>query len=106
LAAAILLLTVGEVDVLASIASFTTMTVFVAVNFALIRLRRIEPHANRTFRVPFVIGYVPLPAVIGIAVCVIFLFQFKSVVYLTGLSALAASALIYLLFNRFKKVQP
>jgi len=106
LAAAMLLLTVGKVEVLASIASFTTMTVFVAINFALIRLRRIEPHANRPFRVPFAIGYVPLPSAIGIAVCVIFLFQFKSFVYLTGLSVLAASALLYLLFNHFKKAQP
>jgi amino acid transporter len=106
LTAAMLLLTVGKVEVLASIASFTTMTVFVAINFALIRLRRIEPHVNRPFRVPFAIGYVPLPALIGIAVCVIFLFQFKSFVYLTGLSALAASALIYMLFSHFKKVQP
>lgn len=101
LAAATLLLTIGEVEVLASISSFATMTAFVAVNFAVIQLRRKEPQLERPFRVPFTIGSVPLPPLMGIAVCVVFLFQFDRPVYLIGLLALGLSAAVYFTFSRF-----
>lgn len=103
LLATVLLLPFGKVETLASIASFTTMIVFVAINLALVRLRRKEPHKNRPFRIPFAIGHVPILPVLGIGVCVVFLFQFDQLVCLTGLLAFACSAGIYFLSRYFIK---
>ncbi len=99
----ILLLLFGKVKTLASIASFATMIVFIAVNASLIRLRRTEPQKNRPFRIPFAIGVVPILPVFGVAVCFLFLFQFKQLVYLTGLLAFVCSWGIYFLLKRFTR---
>ncbi len=100
---AILLLLFGKVQTLASIASFVTMIVFIAVNAAVIRLRMTEPCKNRPFRSPFAIGNVPILPAIGIVVCFLFLFQFEQLVYLTGLLAFVCSGGIYFLYRCFKK---
>lgn len=100
---AILLLLFGKVQTLASIASFVTMIVFIAVNAAVIRLRMTEPCKNRPFRSPFAIGNVPILPAIGIVVCFLFLFQFEQLVYLTGLLAFVCSGGIYFLYRWFKK---
>ncbi len=73
---AIFLLPFGKVETLASIASFTTMIAFIAVNAAIIRLRQTDPQKKRPFRIPFAIGTIPILPVLGIFVCIVFLFQF------------------------------
>ncbi len=102
LLSAILLLPFGKVETLASIASFTTMIVFISVNAALTRLRFTEPRKNRPFRVPFTLGTIPILPFLGIVVCITFLFQFSQKVYLTGLSTFACSAMIYFLYKHLK----
>ncbi len=97
------LLLFGRVETLASIASFSIMMVFIAVNISVIRLRFTEAWRVRPFRVPVSIGNVPLFPALGIALCFAFLFHFERLVYLTGLLAFACSAGIYFLFKRFKR---
>ncbi|MBY0414246.1 MAG: APC family permease [Bdellovibrionales bacterium] len=92
---AVFLLPFGKVETLASIASFSTMIVFIAVNIALIHLRQTDSKINRPFRVPCSIGSIPVLPVLGIIVCITFLFQFNTVVYLTGLFSICSSAGIY-----------
>lgn len=99
MAAAILLLGFEKIETLASISSFATMTAFVAVNVALIHLRKTKPQTSRPFRVPLAIGTTPVLPVLGIVVCVVFLFQFDQPVYLTGLFAFVCSAGVYFLFQ-------
>jgi amino acid transporter len=101
--AAVLLLPFGRVETLASIASFATMIVFIAVNVALISLRRTEPQKSRPFRVPMAIGKIPILPLFGIAICFAFLFQFDRPIYATGILAFACSAGIYFLFRHFKE---
>ncbi len=101
LALTVLLLQFGKVETLAGIASFATMLVFIAVNAALIRLRRTEPHKIRPFRLPFSLGRVPILPVLGIIMCSIFLFQFDQLVYSTGSFAVACSAGIYFIYRYF-----
>ena len=99
--ATIFLLPFGKVETLASIASFATMIVFIAINVALIRLRQTQSRTRRPFRLPLSIGNYPVLPILGIGVCLIFLFQFNKLVYLTGLLAFACSAGIYFLFRHF-----
>lgn len=99
---AVVLLPFGKVETVASIASFATMIVFIAINVALVHLRRKKPKKNRPFRIPFAINGVPILPILGIIVCFVFLFQFDQLVYLTGLLAFAGSAGIYFLFKYYK----
>ncbi len=100
------LLPIGKVETLASVASFTTMIVFIAVNSAIIALRISEPNKKRPFRVPVSIGSIPIFPVIGILTCLVFIFQFDSKIYLIGSIAFACSAGIHFLYATFKKRSP
>lgn len=97
------LLRLGKVEILASIASFTTMIAFIAVNSALISLRLTEPAKDRPFRVPISLGKVPILPLLGILTCLLFLIQFEKQVYLVGTLAFVCSAGIYFLYVAFKR---
>lgn len=103
LALSLMLLSLGRVEILASVASFTTMIVFIAVNIAVIRLRVIEPKQKRPFRLPLTIKSIPILPLLAIAVCFTFLFQFERLIYATGLAAFAASAAIYFLYRSTRR---
>lgn len=96
----VLLLQFDSIEVLASIASFATMVVFIAVNAALIRLRLLEPNKRRAFRIPLMYRGIPVLPLMAIGVCITFLFQFDRLVYWTALLAFFSSAGIYFA-NRF-----
>lgn len=100
--AAVALLPFGKVETVASIASFATMIVFVAINAAVVRLRFKHPQQNRPFRIPFAISGVPILPILGIVVCFVFLIQFDQLVYITGLLAFLCSAGIYFLFKYYR----
>lgn len=97
----ILLLPLGKVKTLASIASFSTMIAFISINVALIRLRQIEPKKERPFRIPFTIGTLPILPLLAIGTCIVFIFQFDRQIYIITLLAFACSAGIYLISQRF-----
>lgn len=99
--AAVLLLPFGKVETLASIASFSTMVVFISVNIALIWLRFKQPQAKRPFKSPFAVAKLPILPVLAIATCLIFLFQFDQLIYLTGLLAFVGAAGIYYLSRHY-----
>jgi APA family basic amino acid/polyamine antiporter len=90
-----LLLPLGKIKTLASIAAFFIMIAFVSVNIALIRLRYTHPNAQRPFRVPMNIGKIPLPTLIAILTCTIFLFQFEHKVYVIGFLVFLVALTIY-----------
>lgn len=101
LAITTLLLPLGKIETLAGIASFVTMIAFISVNAALLSLRRTQSKKERPFRVPLSLGKVPILPTLGIAVCILFLFQFHRQVYFIGLFAFACSAGIYFCCRRF-----
>lgn len=65
-AIAMAMLPLGEVEVVASVSSFAALLAFVAVNVALIALRRRDPDRERPFRVPLAIRGVPVLPVLGV----------------------------------------
>ncbi len=102
-ALSIILLPLGKVEILASVASFATMIAFIAVNFALITLRLRQPKAIRPFRIPFSYKLIPIFPVLGIACSLVLLFQFDRQIYIIGLSAFLGSAGLYFLYSKFKR---
>ena len=65
-AIAMAMLPLGKVEIVASISSFAALLAFVAVNVALIALRRRDPDRERPFRVPFTIRGVPVLPMLGV----------------------------------------
>jgi basic amino acid/polyamine antiporter, APA family len=94
-----LILPLGQVEVLAGVASFSTMIAFLAVNATLITLRKTQPRTKRPFKVPLSIAGVPVLPLLAIACCLVFLFQFDRIVHLIGLGAFAGSTCLYFLFR-------
>lgn len=97
-----MLLPLGKVETIASVAAFTTMIAFIAVNIALITLRFNQPKIKRPFKIPFAFKNIPLLPALGITTCLIFLFQFQQKVYIVGLSAFLGSAILYFVYSILK----
>ena len=97
------LLPLKKVEILASVASFTTMIAFIAVNAALIRLRLSQPEKERPFRVPVSFRSIPVFPVLGMLSCIIFIFQFDRKIYAVGFAAFVCSAGIYFLYAGFRR---
>ena len=95
-----LLLPIGKIETVASVSAFVTMIAFIAVNIAILALRITSPNLNRPFRVPLSIYKIPMIPILGIIVCLIFLLQFKSEVYLISLAAMICSFGAYFLYGR------
>lgn len=100
---AVVLLPIGSIETLASIASFSTMIVFIAINMSLIWLRIKDPQKKRPFKTPLSVGNLPLLPVLAIVVCLIFLFQFDRQVYFTSILAFVGSAGVYFLCRHYMK---
>jgi len=82
---------------------------FLSVNISVIALRFRVPDSERKFKIPFNIGKVPIPAVLGALICFGFLFQFLGTVDFFGvrlpllvfaLAIFALSVPAYYLLNR------
>lgn len=99
LGCATIMLFFAKVELLASIASFTTMIVFIFINASVIRLRLREPKTYRPFKIPLSVGNWPLLPTLGIATCIALCLQFSQVVYLTGFLAFGGSAIFYYLYR-------
>ena len=56
---------IQAVPFLASLFSFGVLLAFTAAQLAVVRLRRTRPDLRRPFRVPFTVGRIPVPAVVG-----------------------------------------
>lgn len=93
--AAAALLTLGKVDVVASVSSFASLLAFASVNVAVLVLRRREPDAKRPFRVPS--RAIPVIAAIATVVLVT---QLELVAIAVGSGLLVLAALGYRALNR------
>jgi APA family basic amino acid/polyamine antiporter len=54
-----------DVAFLASLFSFGVLLAFTATQFAVIKLRFVEPERRRPYRVPFAVGRIPIPSLFG-----------------------------------------
>ncbi len=101
---AILMLPLGDVEVLAGISSFATMVAFFMVNLAVIRLRRMLPDQARGFRSPLSFRSLPLLALLGMLMSAVFLTQLKIVSINMGLMVLLIASGFFLIRQRFSSV--
>ncbi|MGZ6539650.1 MAG: APC family permease, partial [Bacteroidia bacterium] len=99
--ALIILVSQGNIELLASIFNFGTLMTFFFINLSLVQLRQKMPNANRTFKVPL---YPVLP-ILGMISC------FALILYLKPNAIIAAGVWIAVgvaayEFNKRRKVSP
>lgn len=95
LSAALLLF--ERLEVVAGIASLGSLSAFFSAHVALVVLRYREPKAKRPFHTPGALGRLPLLPLLGIALILVLVTRFESVVYLAFGGALAAFSVFYVL---------
>jgi basic amino acid/polyamine antiporter, APA family len=90
---AIVLLTMGNLDWLASVFNFGTLVTFFFINLSLLRLRQTMPDTVRPFRVPLY----PATPVIGLVSCVLLSFYLNKNAIIVGFAWIAIGTLVYVL---------
>lgn len=106
LAAAAVLVPLGNVKTLAEASSFSALLAFLAVNATLIILRYRAPDHHRPFRVPFSAGRMPLLPVAAIALIGLLLGLFERGIYIAGAFAMLGAAAIYGLQRLLERGKP
>ncbi len=89
------LVPLGDVKVVASLASFAALLAFVAVNLCVIVLRYRQPATRRPFRVPIAIGRFPVLPALGLASAGFLLVHFDVWSYVAGGGAVALALVLY-----------
>jgi basic amino acid/polyamine antiporter, APA family len=105
LGAAFLLLPLGRVELVGSVASLTALVAFVTVDLAVIRLRWSRPQARRPFRVPLAIGRLPLLPSLGAVLALLLMTRFELLAYAV-LGGVALIALIVVTVARARRTDP
>lgn len=96
-------LSFGNIRDIAMITNFTLFITFIVINAAVIALRFHIPEAKRPFRIPLSIGRVPITAVLGVATCILFLFQIEIKILVIGALIICAIFGIGKVLHHFKK---
>lgn len=99
--AACALLPLGQIKTIASVSSFSVLTVFVGVQASMIALRFRDPTRKRPFRVPLSIGRLPVLPAIGIIISLALLTQFELIVYIIGFGALISGLAFFYIRRHF-----
>jgi APA family basic amino acid/polyamine antiporter len=94
----ILFLFFGDMVTTASLATFSTLTAFIAVNLAVIWLRRYK--ISRKFKVPLNVRNFPIPSFLGIVLCSFMLLNVSLEVFKVGLLIILAGIIYSLILDR------
>ncbi|WP_326842160.1 amino acid permease [Streptomyces sp. NBC_01558] len=86
----------ASLDSVVNLCTIGTLAVMVAVNIAVIALRRREPGLARTFRVPLY----PVVPVLGVGFCLYLMYETGWTTWLQFAGFLAAGLLVYLVYGR------
>lgn len=97
---ALAFLPLGGIAILGSLASWAALTAFVAVNAALLWLRRTQPTLRRPFRVPLNLGWVSLPALLGLLTALLASLRLTPQVIVVGIVATLIGLPIYEIVQR------
>jgi APA family basic amino acid/polyamine antiporter len=98
--AAMLIALAGDIGIVAEMANFMILLVFIGVNLSLIGLRRRQPALERPFRAPLSVAGVPLFAALGIGGCIFLMANVSGKAALYSLIVVALSGSMYLANRR------
>ncbi|MGF1547654.1 MAG: APC family permease [Thiotrichales bacterium] len=98
--AAVLCLLVGSLREVAMLANFTLYVTFIFINAAVIWLRFQLPRQPRPFRIRGAIVGVPVIPVLGLATCLLFMWQVDWIAWIIGGALIALAYLLFRLLAR------
>lgn len=84
-----------SIELIAGVTNFAIYVLFVGVNLAVIRLRRLLPDTPRAFRAPLEVRSVPLPAAAGVLTSLFLLFYIEPAAWILGLLMIASGLLAW-----------
>jgi APA family basic amino acid/polyamine antiporter len=100
LGVAIVAVSSGGIEAVASVAVFGIFAVYILVNLSLIRLRYSEPRLERPFRSPVSIRGFPVLAGLGAATSAAMLTQFDLVTAAAGAGTAGVAVLVFIIKER------
>ncbi|MCD6371902.1 MAG: amino acid permease [Candidatus Aenigmarchaeota archaeon] len=100
----LLVLLLQKIDIIAEIANFNMLLVYLLVNFSLIYFR-LEQKKFGKFKSPLNIGRIPLSAVFGFIVIVLLFTFLSKVSILLGIAGLVLGAVVFYLENYRRKIK-
>jgi APA family basic amino acid/polyamine antiporter len=100
---AAIVLTSGNIIIVASLSVFGIFIVFAFVNLSVIWLRFKQPDMNRAFKSPFRIRGFPVLAGLGLLTVTLMIFQFDMAIKLSGLVLITIILLLSIVFSRLRK---
>ncbi len=107
LAIVAIVLSSGNITIVASLSVFGIFIVFAFVNFSVIWLRFKQPYLKRPFRSPFKIKGFPVLARLGLFSVAVMLFQFDISIIISGLLLVGILFVLSIIFNWLgKKLLP
>lgn len=95
-------LALGNIRDVALVANFTLFATFIVINAAVIVLRFRMPDEPRPFKVPLSINRVPIVPGLGIATCILFVFQLEVRILAIGALILISAFLFGLLLKKMR----
>ncbi len=104
MALTIALLFIGDLTLVANATVVGVIITFFFVNLSAIALRRKKPEVERPFRVWPSIKHIPLPAVVGVLVCIGLLFTFDLFIIGIQVAIIGAGILVfYVIRSRLRR---
>ncbi|MBX3016832.1 MAG: amino acid permease [Bdellovibrionaceae bacterium] len=101
--AALALLPLRQLETIASVSSFATLSAFAAINVALIRLRFTDHDRRRPFRVPLTIGRWPILPTAAAAMAAALLTQLEARAFYVGVPLMLVLVAFFMLYARSKR---
>ncbi len=68
----VIALIIGDLEKITTYSNIATVIIFIFINLAVIKLRRNQPEKKRQFNIPFTINDIPITAVIGLILSLLF----------------------------------
>jgi APA family basic amino acid/polyamine antiporter len=94
MAVAMLFLFAGDIGFIASLTNFTLFVTFAVINGVVLVLRIQVPNAPRPFRVPWSLGRISIPPILGIVTCGLLIVQLEATIIVLGSILTAVGAII------------
>lgn len=102
-AGAMLFTLLGDVAFVANVSNFTLFVTFTVVNLSVIVLRYREPRTERPFTIPGRLGRFPIAPLLGMASCILLLFQLEPAVLGIGALLTAVGIVMALVYGRKRR---
>ncbi|MEM2109134.1 MAG: APC family permease [Candidatus Odinarchaeota archaeon] len=92
----LLLLLLGDIEIVANSTVFGILIVFIFVNLSVLVLRRRSPDADRPFKIGFNLKWMPVTAIAGAVICTLLLFSFDPLIILLQLVIIVVGIVLFI----------